>query len=37
MITIYKHKLQGNGASSWHIDVHDAATEQEATPQNRIS
>ena len=37
MITIYKHKLQGNGASSWHIDVHDAATEQEATSQNRIS
>jgi hypothetical protein len=37
MITIYKHKLQGNGASSWHIDVHDAATGQEATSQNRIS
>lgn len=37
MITIYKYKLQGNGADSWHIDVHDAATEQEATSQNRIS
>lgn len=37
MITIYTYKLQGNGADSWHIDVHDAATEQEATSQNRIS
>jgi hypothetical protein len=37
MITIYKHKSQGNGASSWVVDVHDVATEQEATSQNRIS
>jgi hypothetical protein len=37
MITIYRHKLQGNGTSSWVVDVHDAATEQEATLQNRIS
>ena len=37
MITIYKHKSQGNGTSSWVVDVHDVATEQEATSQNRIS
>ena len=37
MITIYTYKLQGNGASSWIVNVHDAATEQEATSQNRIS
>lgn len=37
MITIYTYKLQGNGSDSWFVDVHDVATEQEATSQNRIS
>jgi hypothetical protein len=37
MITIYTYKLQGNGTDSWHVDVHDCQTEEEATIENRIS
>lgn len=37
MITIYTYKLQGNGVDSWHIDVHDCETEEQATIENRIS
>jgi hypothetical protein len=37
MITIYTYKLQGNGKDSWHVDVHDCQTEEEATIENRIS
>ena len=37
MITIYTHKLQGNGTDSWHVDVHDVETEADATLLNRIS
>jgi hypothetical protein len=37
MITIYTHKLQGNGTNSWHVDVHDVETEADATLLNRIS
>jgi len=37
MITIYTYKLQGNDQDSWHVDVHDCQTEEEATIENRIS
>jgi hypothetical protein len=37
MITIYTYKLQGDGSDSWHVDVHDAETEEDATLLNRIS
>ena len=37
MITIYTYKLQGNGTDSWHVDVHDCETEEQATIENRIS
>jgi hypothetical protein len=37
MITIYTYKLQGDGFDSWHVDVHDAETEEDATLLNRIS
>jgi|TARA_R110002074_G_scaffold164167_2_gene323693 hypothetical protein len=37
MITITTYKLQGNGADSWHVDIHDCQTEEEATRENRIS
>ena len=37
MITIHTYKLQGNGSDSWHIDVHDCETEEQATIENRIS
>lgn len=37
MITIYTYKQQGNGSDSWHVDVHDCQTEEEATIGNRIS
>ena len=37
MITKYTYKLQGNGQDSWHVDVHDCQTEEQATIENRIS
>ena len=37
MITIHTYKLQGNGQDSWHVDVHDCQTEEQATIENRIS
>ena len=37
MITIYTYKLQGNDQDSWHVDVHDCETEEQATIENRIS
>lgn len=37
MIKIYTYKLQGNGADSWHVDIHDCETEQQATIENRVS
>ncbi len=37
MITIHTYKLQGNGSDSWHVDVHDCQTEEQATIENRIS
>tara|TARA_R110000823_G_scaffold273436_1_gene392472 strand:- start:168 stop:395 length:228 start_codon:yes stop_codon:yes gene_type:complete len=37
MITIYTYKLQGNGQDSWHVDVHDCQTEEQATIENRVS
>lgn len=37
MITINTYKLQGNGTDSWHVDVYDCATEEDATLENRVS
>jgi len=37
MITIYTYKLQGDGSDSWHVDVHDCQTEEQATIKNRVS
>lgn len=37
MITIYTYKLQGNGSDSWHVDIHNCETEEQATIENRVS
>jgi hypothetical protein len=37
MITITTYKLQGSGADSWHVDIHDCATPEAATLENRTS
>lgn len=37
MINVITYKKQGNGSDSWHIDVHDCETEQQATRENRVS
>ena len=37
MITIHTYKLQGNGSDSWHVDIHNCETEEQATIENRIS
>ena len=37
MINVITYKKQGNGSDSWHVDIHDCETEQQATIENRVS